>query len=260
LKKDQIARNVAALTTGPKVERAPLKPLSVEGAQRLLEIVSGHRLEALFVMALSVAMRRGEILGLKWGNINMDARELTVEKSLQRVGGSLKPKRKSAGAPDNLGRPGDDARLEGSLELLPLKTESSARAIRLPEHLFAALKRRRTCQKEEQLAAGPDWQDNPHDLVFTSLRGTPVDPRNVVRMFKIALAKAGLPDVRFHDLRHTRATLLFKNGAHPKQVQALLGHSRVGTTLDIYTHVDSSTLDDTANRINAILGAVKARA
>jgi site-specific recombinase XerD len=120
--------------------------------------------------------------------------------------------------------------------------------------------RRRARQKEEQLAAGPDWQGNPYDLVFTSLRGTPLEPRNIVRGFKVMLAKAGLPDAKFHDLRHTCATLLFKNGAHPKQVQALLGHSRVGTTLDIYTHVDSSTLDDTANRIDAILGAMKARA
>jgi integrase len=180
IKWNLVARNVSALTTGPKVDRAAVKPLSEEGAQKLLGIVSGHRLEALYVMALSVAMRRGEILALRWNCIDMDARELRVEQSLQRV--------------------------DGRLQLLPLKTKSSTRPIRLPEQLLAALKRRRARQKEEHLAAGPDWQGNPDNLVFTSLRGTALEPRNVVRNFKTMLAKAELPDAKFHDLRHTCAT------------------------------------------------------
>jgi integrase len=165
IKWNLVARNVSALTTGPKVDRAAVKPLSEEGAQKLLGIVSGHRLEALYVMALSVAMRRGEILALRWNCIDMDARKLRVEQSLQRV--------------------------DGRLQLLPLKTKSSTRPIRLPE---------------QHLAAGPDWQGNPDNLVFTSLRGTALEPRNVVRNFKTMLAKAELPDAKFHDLRLTCAT------------------------------------------------------
>jgi integrase len=226
-----VGRNVAALTDGPKVERPPIQPLSEEAVQIMLKSIAGHRLEALYIMALSVAMRRGEILGLRWDDIDLDARKLSVIQSLQRV--------------------------NGKLQLLPLKTQSSARLISLPERLIAALKRHRVRQKEEQLAAGPEWCGNVNGLVFTSIIGTPAEPRNVVRQFKSLLTKAGLGDTKFHNLRHTCATLLLKDNAHPKQVQALLGHSRISQTLDTYSHIVPGMLDDTADRIDAILGTVK---
>jgi integrase len=168
-----------------------------------------------------------ETLGLRWSDIDFDSHQLRVSQSPQRA--------------------------TGRLRLLPPKTKSSIRAITLPERLIAALKHHKIRQMEERLAAGPEWKGNQHDLVFTSKIGTPLEPRNVVRHFKLMLAKAGLQDAKFHSLRHTCATLLFQNGAHPKQVQALLGHSRIATTLDTYTNVVPSMLDDTANRIDAIL-------
>jgi integrase len=191
-------------------------------------------LEALYLTALTTAMRRGEILGLRWPDIDLDTRKLAVNQSLQRAAGTL--------------------------QLLPLKTKSSTRTIHLPGILIAALRRHGVRQKEEKLAAGPDWQGNPGRLVFTSRRGTPLEPRNVVRSFKIALVKAGLPETKFHNLRHTAATLLFENHAHPKQVQALLGHSRISTTLDTYTHVTEQMLDDTAERIDSIFAPVRSAA
>lgn len=219
-------RNVAALTDGPKVERTPIQPLDRAAVHRLLASLTDTRLEALYLTALTTAMRRGEVLGLGWRDVDLDARKLSVSQSLQRAGGKL--------------------------QLLPLKTRSSTRTISLPNILVLALKRHRIHQKEEQLAAGPDWRGNPDYLVFTTRIGTALEPRNIDRDFKIKLAKAGLDDAKFHDLRHTCATLLFENATHPKQVQALLGHSRVSTTLDIYTHVSASTLDDTAARIDTI--------
>jgi integrase len=232
LKWNLVARNVSALTTGPRVERAPVETLSEEQANRLLDSIASHRLAALYTMALTVAMRRGEVLGTRWDDIDLDNRQLHVNQSLQRAGGKL--------------------------QLLPLKTKSSTRPITIPDRLLVALKRHRIRQKEEQLAAGPEWRGNAHNLVFISTIGTSIEPRNMVRQFKVLLAKAGLGDAKFHSLRHTCATLLFEHGAHPKQVQALLGHSRISTTLDAYTHVVQSTRDDTASRIDDIFNAVPA--
>ena len=223
-----VVRNVAAMTKGPKVERAVIHPMSQDATRTFLASVRSKRLGSLYEVAFTLAMRRGEICGLRWDDVNLEKRELHVRKSLQRVGGRL--------------------------QLLELKTKSSIRTITLPERAIVALKRQRVRQMEERLAAGSDWQGNPDNLVFTSRRGTPVEPRNVYRQFQVLLEKADLPIARFHDIRHTAATMLFENGASAKQVQALLGHSRVGTTLDTYTHVTPATLDDTAARIDSILG------
>jgi len=223
-----LIRNVAAMTKGPKVERTTIHPMTADAARVFLASIENARLGSLYVLAFTLAMRRGELCGLRWDDVNLDGREIHVRQSLQRVGGRL--------------------------QLLPLKTKSSIRTITLPVRAIAALKRQRVRQIEERLAAGADWQGNANGLVFTSRRGTPVEPRNVYRQFHVLLEKAGLPIVRFHDIRHTAATVLFEDGASAKQVQALLGHSRVGTTLDIYTHVTPATLDDTAGRIDLILG------
>jgi integrase len=145
-------------------------------------------------------------------------------------------------------------RVGGRLQLLPLKTKQSARTVNLPKRAVAALRRQAVRQKEEQLRAGPDWAGNTDNLVFTSLRGTPLEPRNAsARHFKKMLTKAGIAPHRFNDARHTAATLLLDDGANIKQVQALLGHSRISTTLDVYVHHTPAARDDTAARMDAIL-------
>ncbi|MGO9057761.1 MAG: tyrosine-type recombinase/integrase [Candidatus Binataceae bacterium] len=228
------ARNVAALTDGPKVERKPISPLSAEEAQRLLAVVHESRLAGVYELVFSLGLRRGECLGLAWPNVDLEARTLTITQSLQRVGGRL--------------------------QLLPLKTKQSARTIALPERTVAALRRQSVRQKEEQLRSGPEWQGNPDNLVFTSLAGTPLEPRNVsARHFKAMLAKAGIEPHRFNDARHTCATLLLDDGANIKQVQALLGHSRVATTLDVYVHHTPAARDDTAARMDQILSVPAGR-
>ena len=286
-----LVRNVAALTKGPTFEPPAIHPMSSDAAKAFLASLEKARLGPLYVLAFASAMRRGELCGLRWNDVNLETRELHVRQSLQRVGSREKAKAKQQERgnaadianiahgskrqvelqPANLqetqanGPISDASRITGvprrvaaevvgsRLQLLPLKTKSSIRTIMLPERAIIALKRQRVRQKEERLAAGSDWQGNPDNLVFTSLRGTPVEPRNVYRQFQTLLENAGLPRHRFHDIRHTAATLLFENGASAKQVQALLGHSRVSTTLDTYTHVTPATLDDTAARIDSIL-------
>jgi len=141
------------------------------------------------------------------------------------------------------------------LQLVAVKTKTSKRPIKLPAELFSVMKRRNIRQKEEQLAAGTEWKGNPDNLVFTTMIGTPLEPRNVHRQFKSILTKAEVEEVRFHDLRHTCATLLFANKTPGKQVQELLGHSRLSTTMDIYVHTDEGTREDTASRLDSIFGS-----
>ena len=171
LKWDLVGRNVAALTDGPRVERKAVSPLTAEEAQRLLAVVSESRLAGLYTLAFMLGLRRGELVGLAWDAIDLDARTLTVKQSLQRVGGRL--------------------------QLLPLKTKQSARTIALPERAIAALRRQRARQAEERLAAGPEWKGNADGLVFTSKIGTPLEPHNLsARHFKAMLkAPASSPTV-----------------------------------------------------------------
>jgi integrase len=230
LKWDLVGRNVAALTDGPRVEREPVSPLTAEEAQRLLAVVSESRLAGLYTLAFMLGLRRGELVGLAWDAIDLDARTLTVKQSLQRVGGRL--------------------------QLLPLKTKQSARTIALPERAITALRRQRARQAEERLAAGPEWKGNADGLVFTSKIGTALEPHNLsARHFKAMLTRAGVGPHRWNDARHTCATLLLDDGANIKQVQSLLGHSRVSTTLDVYVHHTPAARDDTAARMDQILAA-----
>jgi len=144
-----------------------------------------------------LGLRRGELLGLRWADVDM-------AKATVRV---------TAG-----------------------KTSSSARTLPLSPALVERLQGHWQRQQQERLTLGTDWKE--HGFIFASEVGTGISGRNLVRHFKAALKKAGLPPhIRFHDLRHTAATLLLEQGKHPKVVQMLLGHSKVGTTMDIYSHV-----------------------
>ncbi len=126
------------------------------------------------------------------------------------------------------------------------------RSIRLTHHALEALKTHKAAQNAERLKLGELWQDN--GLVFCTTAGKPLDFRNVVTAsFKPLLKRAGLPDIRFHDLRHTCATLLLSRGHHPKLVQELLGHASVAITLDRYSHVLPGMGDQTAAAMEAVL-------
>jgi integrase len=227
VKWDVLARNVASLTELPKIEREPVTPLTPDDARRLLECAAADRLEAVYSVALAIGLRRGEALGLAWDDIDLDARIPTV-----RVNRSLQ-------------------RAEGRLQLLPPKTQGSRRSIQLPDIAAKALRKHRARQLEERLAAGPEWHDT--GLVFTTRKGTPLEPRNQVRHFKALLKRAGLTESRFHDLRHTAASLLLAQGVHPRVVMEILGHSRISLTMDTYSHVMPSVMNEAAAKMDAIL-------
>ncbi len=221
-----VARNVAALVDPPQVETAEVTPLVPDEARRLLEALQTERLQALFTVPLAVGLRPGEALGLRWQDVNFKTGTLSVLRALQRI--------------------------EGKLQLVELKTRRSRRSISLPQVALAALQAHRARQLEEQHRAGDAWR-NDAGLIFTTARGTPLEPRNVVRTFKRILRSAGLPDQRFYDLRHTCASLLLAQGVHPRVVMEILGHSQISLTMNTYSHVIPQLQQEAAKRMDDLL-------
>lgn len=212
LRKGLVAHNVCTLVDAPRMRRHRAAPLSPGQAQTLLATAAheGVRLEALYVLALTTGMRQGELLALHWADMDLDAAALHVRGTLQRS--------------------------RGALTVAEPKTAHSRRRVALTGLAVAALRTHRARQLEERLLLGPEWED--HDLVFCRLDGRPLDGTNLLRTdFYPLLERAGLPRVRFHDLRHSAATLLLAQGIHPKIVSELLGHTTIRVTMDIYSHV-----------------------
>lgn len=221
-----VARNVARLVDAPKVVRPEVKPLAPEDVRRLLDAARGDSLEALYVVAIAVGLRQGELLGLRWQDVDLERGLLSVRVQLQRI--------------------------NGKLQLTEPKSSRSKRTVQLPAVALKALREHRARQLEERLRAGLIW-DGSMDLVFTTTRGTPLDARNVVRHFHGLLARAGLPRMPFHNLRHTAAILLLAQGLDIRVVQQVLGHSQIALTANLYTQVMPVLLEDAAKRMDAIL-------
>jgi integrase len=220
-----IARNPAALVDPPRIPRNEIRPLSAEEARRFLETAKSKRFEALYTLALYSGLRRGEILGLRWCDVDLEARAIRVNQAIQRVGGKL--------------------------QAAETKTERSRRTLALPASVDAALRRHRARQAQERLIAGPVWQDT--GLVFTSRIGTPVEPRNLHRDFVRVLAIAKVTRIRFHDLRHSTASLLLAQGVPLRTIMEQLGHSSISLTANTYAHVMPAAMRDAADKVEELL-------
>ncbi len=182
--------------------------------------------EALWLLAVTSGMRQGELLGLRWSDVDLDQGILHVTGNLSR--GS------------------------NGLEVTRPKTHRSRRPIRLSQVATDALRRHKATQAAEPLQAGAAWED--HQLVFCRPTGRPLTAAWRVRgRFQPLLKRAGLPRIRFHDLRHTAATLWFRSGVNPKVVQETLGHSRVAITLDTYSHMIPDLQVETARVMDELL-------
>ncbi len=220
-----LPRNVCKATTPPSPNSEEIRPLDAESAKRLLEAACGDRLEALYVLAVTAGLRIGELLGLKWEDLDGEAGVLRVRRTLSQA--KTGP---TFTAPKN----------------------GKGRSIRLTRRAVEALKAHKAAQNAERLRVGDLWQDN--GLVFCTGGGKPLDFHNLrASSFRALLKRAGLPHMRFHDLRHTCATLLLSRGHHPKLVQELLGHASVALTLDRYSHVLPGMGDQTAAAMEAAL-------
>jgi integrase len=220
-----LARNPAdALTKLPKVERQPITALTVEQSQRLLEAIRHTTTYWPTLIALATGMRRGEILALRWKNVDL-------EKGVVRVVESLEQTRK------------------GGLRFKSTKTDK-ARAVTLPRFALEELQRWKREQAEGLLKLG--IRQGGDTLTCGRQDGEPKQPESLTHEFTYLVGRAGVPRVRFHDLRHSHATQLLGSGVHPKIVQERLGHSTITTTMDLYSHVSETMQGDAAARLNEV--------
>ena len=224
-----IQRNVTEVVRPPRPAPKEMRPLTPEGARRLLEAACGNRLEALYVLAITTGMRQGELLALRWQDVDIDNGTVNVRRTLTRNGGSIE-----------MGEP---------------KTKKSRRSISLTRRAIDALQSHLESQLHEMEMLGARYEDR--GLLFTTSTGGPINPSNLrQKNFARLLQGASLPHIRFHDLRHTCATLLLSKGTHPKFVQELLGHATVAITLDTYSHVMPGMGDQTARAMQDALSSV----
>jgi integrase len=230
MKLDLVARNVATLVDLPAPKKLTRSTLSAEGASRLLETVRGDRLEALYVVAITLGLRQGETLGLQWRDVDLDEGILTVRQQLVTVGGVT---------------------MFG-----PPKSANGERVIPLPTSVVEVLKQHRRRQIEERLAAGGRWQDQ-WQLVFCTQKGAPLSGSVLRKHFHESLNRAGLPVMRWHDLRHSTASILAAWDVHPKVVQAILGHGDASLTIQRYTHADLQAVRAAADRMGSLFDAEK---
>jgi integrase len=226
---DGIVPRNAADVKAPRPTPEEMRPLSETEVRAFLDLAreSGDRFEALYVLAITTGLRRGELLGLRWDDVSMERSTLRVGRALVREGGR-----------HTLGE---------------TKTRRGRRQINLTPRTVSTLKAHHKKQQEEKIKLTGLYKD--HGLIFATRVGTPINPENLVnRSFKPLLERASLPEIRFHDLRHTCATLLLGRGVHPKLVQELLGHATIAMTLDTYSHYMPSMGDQVAGAMKDALG------
>ena len=205
-----IPRNATEAVKPPQVRREEIHPLTPEQVNKLLEATRGERLEALYVLAIHTGLRQGELLGLKWEDVDLEAGTLQVRRTLTTA-------------------------KSGPVLSTP-KTKGSRRSVTLTQSAVEALRSHLQRQLGEIDRAASLWREN--GLIFASEAGDPLDRRYLTNhRFKPLLKRAGLPPIRFHDLRHTCATLLLGANVNPKIVSELLGHASIAITLDTYSHV-----------------------
>ena len=220
-----VGSNVCDEVELPGHRQDEVRVLSPEQAQVFLQKVREHRLEGLTTLALAVGLRRGEILGLRWQDIDLEKGRLHVRRTLVYLA------------------------YHGFQEGAP-KTETSKRKIVLPQFVVEALKRHRTLQREARLKMGAAWVDR--DLVFPNTYGDFLLPQTLGKQFARLLKDIGLSHMRFHDLRHSAATLLLSMGVPMKVVQELLGHSSFSTTANVYSHVLPTMQQEAMEKMDAL--------
>lgn len=224
-----VARNVASLvgrSHRPKVRSREMTTIAADDEPtRFIDAARGERLEALLVVAITTGMRQGELRALRWKDVALDRDVLAVTGSVTGT----------ARAAMTIGTP----------------KSGRTRSIALGQLTVQALREHRRRQVEEQLLVGSEWRDR--GLVFCTEFGEFLPTNTMVLLLHRTLARAGLPRIRFHDLRHTAATLMLTKGVHPKIVSEMLGHSTTAITLDLYSHVTPHMQQSAAETIDRAL-------
>ncbi|MCX5391290.1 site-specific integrase [Streptomyces sp. NBC_00094] len=223
-REELITRNVATLVEPPRAKARELSPWSLDETLDFLAAARRDPLYAAFVLAITMGLRRGELVGLRWADVDLDHRVLYVRQQTQRRRGVLYDD-------DPKGR--------------------RRRAVPLPAMCIAPLRWHRMRQNDQRVKAGEEWKGS--DYVFTTRTGSPVEPRNVYRSFTRVAASAGLRVIRLHDARHGCATILTAAGVPPRVVMEILGHSQISITMDVYTHVVQDTQREAISHMDRLL-------
>ena len=219
---EYLKRNPAARVKDPKVPQTEMDCLSPEEAKHFLSFVDAEWFP-FFLLAISTGLRIGELLAMKWANLDPDSGRYFVKETMTRKG-----------------------------EFSPTKTTGSAKPVNVIPSCISALREHRARQSELRLKTGASYLDL--DLIFASSKGTPLSDRNIVnRIFHPILKRAGLRRIRFHDLRHTTASLLISQGENPKYIQSQMRHASIQTTFDRYGHLFSETHKEAVARLDATL-------
>ncbi len=200
--------------------------LTPEQAQMVLSHLAGTRDEALYYLALTTGLRRGELLGLMWDDLDWVTGHLMIQRQVIRI-------------------------KKGGLQFVSPKTDAGRRLLTVGEGAIEKLRAHLQHQQLERQFAGKRWQE--HNLIFCNMNGTPMDPSGLSNRHQMLMKKLNLPSIRFHDLRHTAATLMLKQHIHPKIVQERLGHSSITITLDRYSHVLPNMQDEVAAKMDDLL-------
>ncbi|MFE5713267.1 tyrosine-type recombinase/integrase [Streptomyces sp. NPDC056501] len=223
-REELITRNVATLVEPPRAKARELSPWSLDETLDFLAAARRDPLYAAFVLAITMGLRRGELVGLRWADVDLDHRVLYVRQQTQRRRGVLYDD-------DPKGR--------------------RRRAVPLPAMCIAPLRWHLMRQNDQRVKAGEEWKGS--DYVFTTRTGSPVEPRNVYRSFTRVAASAGLRVIRLHDARHGCATILTAAGVPPRVVMEILGHSQISITMDVYTHVVQDTQREAISHMDRLL-------
>jgi len=225
LRWELIDRNPCDAVIAPRRAEVEMRAWDAEQARAFLAHVEPDRLAAMWRLFVATGMRRGEVAGLRWIDVDLDAGRLAVRSTRVLV--------------------------YTDVQVVEPKTRRSRRAVSLDAGTVDALRAHRARQEHERSLAGDAWIDSGY--VFVREDGRPVDPDRITHLFGVAVAACGLPRIRLHDLRHTAATLALGAGVHPKVISERLGHSSIAITLDTYSHVLPSMQEDAAAKMGSIL-------
>ena len=228
VEEELLNRNVARLVQLRVTDDCKVRSFTRTEALRFLQTAEKHRLYALWAVALAMGLRRGEALGLAWADVDLEQGRLTIRRALHRV--------------------------DGHLELDHVKTDASVAVLPIPAPLVTILRGHRKRQFEERFAAGSQWRDT--GLVFTTVVGGFIEPRNVNRMFHRLCEIANVPQLRVHDLRHSCATLLFTMGVQTATVQRILRHSSITVTTGTYVEVIEAVQRDALDSMRFLFAHV----
>lgn len=228
-REELLSRNVARLVELPQWERAEVHPWSADEATRFVEATRSHTLHAAFLLLVLYGMRRGEVLGLRWCDIDFDTRQLHIRQQLQRVGSTLS---------------------EG-----PVKTRAGQRDLPLLPIASEALLARQERQERACAEAGQDWvgSDGDKALVFTTRVGTPIEPRNFVRSYWRICKANDIRVIKLHHIRHTAATLMKDRGVPARDAQFILGHASSWLTEQVYQHDDMASRAEGLAKLEVLL-------